>query len=94
MTNVQVVDGLKCYICAWSATQCQDYNCYNNPDVCSNNNFSPAVVQPTECPAGCENFVITDPNGEKEGKERKDEEEKERKRERKRVSQLTANVGL
>ena len=31
--------------------------------MCSNDKFSPTVVQPAACPAGCETFVITDPNG-------------------------------
>ncbi|XP_054169340.1 uncharacterized protein LOC128966516 [Oppia nitens] len=53
----------RCYICSWSIVQCSDFNCYNNPDICTNNNFSPSLVQQADCPAGCEQFVITDPNG-------------------------------
>jgi len=53
----------RCYICSWTIAQCTDFNCYNNPDICTNNNFSPSLVQQADCPAGCEQFVITDPNG-------------------------------
>ncbi|CAG2166588.1 unnamed protein product [Oppiella nova] len=53
----------RCYICSWSIMQCSDFNCYNNPDICTNNNFSPSLVQQADCPSGCEQFVITDPNG-------------------------------
>ena len=50
---------MRCYVCSWSATLCQDFNCYNNPDVCTNNNFSPTIVRSVECPSGCESFVVT-----------------------------------
>lgn len=62
-TSIEKVISLKCYACAWTATHCQDFNCYNNPDVCSNNNFSPQTTRPVECSDGCETFVVTDPNG-------------------------------
>lgn len=50
---------MRCYVCSWSAAYCQDFNCYNNPDVCTNNNFSPTIVRSIECPSGCESFVVT-----------------------------------
>lgn len=49
----------RCYVCAWTAALCQDFNCYNNPDICTNVNFSPSIVRSVECPAGCETFVMT-----------------------------------
>lgn len=63
MNHLPTADGTRCFICSWSIQGCLDFNCYNNPDTCSNSRFSPALVQETECPNGCEQFLITDPNG-------------------------------
>ncbi|OTF77972.1 hypothetical protein BLA29_002510 [Euroglyphus maynei] len=53
----------RCYSCQWNIAHCSDFNCYNNPDICTTNNFAPNLVQQADCPGGCEQFVITDPNG-------------------------------
>ncbi|XP_046911334.2 uncharacterized protein LOC124492469 [Dermatophagoides farinae] len=53
----------RCYSCQWNIAHCSDFNCYNNPDICTTNNFAPHMVQQADCPGGCEQFVITDPNG-------------------------------
>ncbi|KAH9407201.1 hypothetical protein TYRP_012750 [Tyrophagus putrescentiae] len=53
----------RCYACSWSIAQCADFNCYNNPDICTNNHFRAHKVQQEDCPSGCEQYVVTDPNG-------------------------------
>lgn len=38
-------------------------DCYNQPDTCSNTNFSPVLSQVIECEYGCEQYVVTDATG-------------------------------
>ena len=53
----------KCYVCQWSIAKCENFNCRNQPDVCTNNHFKAHKVPQQECKFGCEQFVVTDPNG-------------------------------
>ena len=53
----------RCYACSWSIAECHNFNCHNNPDICTNVNFKPHLVQQAECAGGCEQIVVTDPNG-------------------------------
>lgn len=53
----------RCFACEWSIAKCSDFNCYNNPDRCTNVAFDLHRVQQAECMTGCEEYVVTDPNG-------------------------------
>lgn len=54
----------KCHLCMFHLAHCTNpLDCYNQPDTCSNTNFSPVHSQPVECEFGCEQYVITDATG-------------------------------
>lgn len=58
-------DATRCYLCMFHLAHCTNpLDCYNQPDVCSNTNFSPVLTQVVECEYGCEQYVVTDATGE------------------------------
>lgn len=58
------VHAIKCYGCLFQLAGCRNpLDCYNQPDSCSNTNFSPVLVQSYDCEFGCEQYVITDATG-------------------------------
>lgn len=57
-------DATKCHICMFHLAHCTNpLDCYNQPDTCSNTNFSPLNSQVVDCEFGCEQYVITDATG-------------------------------
>lgn len=59
-----LVDATKCHICSFHLAHCTNpLDCYNQPDTCSNTNFSPIHSQVVDCEFGCEQYVITDATG-------------------------------
>lgn len=60
----QPVESAKCYVCGFHLAYCTSpLDCYNQPDICSNTNFSPLLSQVDECPFGCEQYIKTDATG-------------------------------
>jgi hypothetical protein len=57
------VISVKCYICEFNAAFCKGIDCYNNPDICSSNQFSTALVPVAECPQNCQLKAISNPSG-------------------------------
>lgn len=58
------VNATKCHICLFHLAHCANpLDCYNQPDTCSNTNFSPIHSQVVDCEHGCEQYVITDATG-------------------------------
>lgn len=54
----------KCYQCLFYLGHCTTpLDCYNQPDVCSNANFSPVHSQVADCEFGCEQYLVTDATG-------------------------------
>lgn len=63
-TQVRIASTVKCYQCLFHLSRCTNpLDCYNQPDICSNTNFSPINSQVTECEFGCEQYVVTDATG-------------------------------
>lgn len=57
-------DAIRCYSCIFNLAHCTSpLDCYNQPDVCSNTNFSPVLTQVDECEFGCEQYVVSDATG-------------------------------
>lgn len=51
-------------MCLFHLSHCTNpLDCYNQPDTCSNTNFSPIQAQTVDCEFGCEQHVITDATG-------------------------------
>lgn len=51
-------------MCLFHLAHCTNpLDCYNQPDTCSNTNFSPIHSQVIDCEFGCEQYVITDATG-------------------------------
>lgn len=75
--NLQIIDSFhsnssqnlgtnatRCYTCLFHLAHCTNpLDCYNQPDTCSNTNFSPVLSQVVDCEFGCEQYVITDATG-------------------------------
>lgn len=60
----QSVNATKCHMCLFHLAHCTNpLDCYNQPDTCSNTNFSPVYSQTIDCEFGCEQYVITDATG-------------------------------
>lgn len=58
------VNATKCHVCLFHLAHCANpLDCYNQPDTCSNTNFSPLHSQAVDCEYGCEQYVITDATG-------------------------------
>lgn len=58
------VNSIKCHMCLFHLAHCTNpLDCYNQPDTCSNINFSPVSTQTIDCEFGCEQYVVTDPTG-------------------------------
>lgn len=58
------INATKCYQCLFQLSRCTNpLDCYNQPDTCSNTNFSPLYSPTLECEFGCEQYVITDATG-------------------------------
>lgn len=54
----------KCHLCLFKLAHCTNpLDCYNQPDTCSNTNFSPIHSQTVDCEFGCAQYVITDATG-------------------------------
>ena len=54
----------KCHDCFFHLAHCTNpLDCYNQPDTCSNTNFSPVYSPAIDCEFGCEQYVITDATG-------------------------------
>lgn len=54
----------KCHTCLFHLAHCTNpLDCYNQPDTCSNTNFSPIHSEVIDCEFGCEQYVITDATG-------------------------------
>lgn len=54
----------KCHRCLFALALCTNpLDCYNQPDTCSNTNFSPLLTQIVDCEFGCEQYVTTDATG-------------------------------
>lgn len=61
---MKLVQATKCYLCLFQLARCTNpLDCYNQPDTCSNTNFSPIYAQTIDCEFGCEQYVITDATG-------------------------------
>lgn len=59
-----LANATKCHLCLFHLSRCTNpLDCYNQPDTCSNTNFSPIYSQIVECEFGCEQYVITDATG-------------------------------
>jgi len=64
LSSLKPVEGVKCHLCLFHLAHCTSpLDCYNQPDTCSNTNFSPLQTQVVDCEFGCEQYVITDATG-------------------------------
>lgn len=62
--TTQATLATKCHLCLFQLARCTNpLDCYNQPDTCSNTNFSPVHSQTIDCEFGCEQYVITDATG-------------------------------